>query len=172
MREVYAPAGFAAWRCGKLGERLGAIGDRMAQGDRPAHLQWRYIVLVAAGGAVGTALRAALSSLIPDPGVFPTTVFAINLVGAFVLGLLLEALERSGPDEGARVSARLLVGTGVLGGFTTYSALATATAELATAGQAGAAVAYALGTVVLGAVASVAGIAVARVMTRRRGATS
>lgn len=148
----------------------------MTQGDRPAHLQWRYVGLVAAGGAAGTALRAAVTLLFPDAGAgagaFPVAVFAVNLVGAFALGLLLEALARSGPDAGPRLGARLLIGTGVLGGFTTYSALATASAELAVAGLIGTAMAYALGTVVLGAVASVAGVAVGRLVSNGRGAAS
>lgn len=137
---------------------------------RPAHRQWRYIGLVAAGGALGTALRATVTLLVPEVEVFPVATFAVNLVGAFVLGLLLEALAWSGPDEGRRLSVRLLVGTGVLGGFTTYSALATATAGLTAAGLTWWAAAYALGTVLLGAVASIAGIAVGGLAGRRRGA--
>ena len=57
--------------------------------------------------------------------------------------------------------ARLFVGTGFLGGFTTYSALALDTAALAGAGLAGHAAAYGLGTVVVGAAASLVGILVA-----------
>lgn len=144
----------------------------MTQGGRPAHRQWRYIGLVAAGGAAGTALRAAVTLLVPDAGLFPVAVFGINLVGAFALGLLLEALARSGPDEGPRLGARLLAGTGVLGGFTTYSALATATAELTVAGHLATALTYAFGTVVLGAIASVAGIAAGRFASRGRGTAS
>ena len=52
----------------------------------------------------------------------------------------------------------LFAGTGFLGGFTTYSALATEVVQLGQAGLAAQAVAYALGTVLLGAVASRAGI--------------
>lgn len=81
---------------------------------------------MALGGAIGTGVREALSLTWPAAADgFPVTVFAINVVGAFVLGLLLEALSRLGPDEGRRRILRLFVGTGVLGGFTTYSALAT-----------------------------------------------
>lgn len=134
----------------------------------PPYRRWSLLGLVAAGGTIGTALRQGLLLLAPDLERFPITTFAINLAGAFALGVLLEVLARSGPDEGRRRSVRLLVGTGVLGGFTTYSALATATAVLAVTGLAGWAVAYALGTVVLGGAMSVAGIALGGAIARRR----
>jgi CrcB protein len=98
----------------------------------------------------------------------PVIILAINVVGAFALGCLLDSLTRRGADEGARRTARLLLGTGVLGGFTTYSALATGTSLLLTAGQAGAAIAYGLATVVLGGLATFAGIAAASVTQRSR----
>lgn len=138
-----------------------------AQPRRPAHLQWRYIALVAAGGAAGTALRAAFTPFEPEASPFPVTTFGINLTGAFVLGVLLEALARSGPDAGRRLGMRLFLGTGVLGGFTTYSALATASARLTVAGDLAWALAYGLGTVALGAVASLVGIALGSALGRR-----
>ncbi|MBD4267628.1 CrcB family protein, partial [Xanthomonas citri pv. citri] len=66
--------------------------------------------LVFAGGVVGTAVREALSLAFPAIGGVPVTIFAINVVGAFALGMLLEALVRCGPDVGARRSVRLFVG--------------------------------------------------------------
>lgn len=113
-----------------------------------------------------------MTLLVPEVEVFPVATFGVNLVGAFVLGALLEGLARSGPDTGRRLGARLFVGTGVLGGFTTYSALATATAELTSAGLPWWAAAYAFGTVLLGAVASVAGIAVGGRLGRDPGEAS
>jgi CrcB protein len=139
---------------------------------RPPYRQWRLLGLVALGGALGTTLRALVTMLVPADGAFPVATFAINLVGAFVLGLLLEVLTRSGPDDGWRRRTRLLVGTGVLGGFTTYSALATATAELTVDGFPWWAIGYALGTVVIGAVLSTAGIAFGAALTRTREARS
>ena len=134
----------------------------------PPYRRWSLLGLVAAGGTIGTALRQGLLLLAPDLERFPVTTFAVNLAGAFALGLLLEVLVRSGPDEGRRRGIRLFVGTGVLGGFTTYSALAVATATLTLGGLAGWAIAYALGTVVLGAAMSVAGIALGGAIARRR----
>ncbi|WP_371740714.1 CrcB family protein, partial [Frigoribacterium sp. CFBP 13712] len=89
------------------------------------HLRWRFIGLVALGGTIGTGLREALALSFPAaPGSIPVTILLINVVGAFALGLLLESLMRRGPDAGRRRDLRLFIGTGVLGGFTTYSALA------------------------------------------------
>ncbi|WP_317229986.1 CrcB family protein [Clavibacter sp. MX14-G9D] len=137
---------------------------------RPVHLRWSSLGLVALGGAAGTGIREALALTWPAPaGGIPVTILLINVVGAFALGALLERLARRGPDEGRRRVVRLLVGTGVLGGFTTYSSLATDAAVLA--GPAlGAALAYAGLTLVAGATASVAGIAAGAALHRRTAA--
>ena len=137
---------------------------------RPVHLTWRYLGLVAAGGTVGTALRALVTIAIPPLGHFPVATFGINILGAFLLGALLEALARRGPDEGRRRVVRLLVGTGVLGGFTTYSALAVDANMLLTRDTVGTALLYSLGTIVLGAVATWVGIALSAALHRRRDA--
>jgi CrcB protein len=131
------------------------------------HLRWRYLGLVGAGGAVGTAMREGLSLLVPPIGGIDLVVLGINIVGAFALGLLLEKLALRGTDEGGRRTARLLLGTGVLGGFTTYSTLATDSSILLANGQLWLASVYSLGTVVLGAIAAWAGIAVSAAIHRR-----
>ena len=136
---------------------------------RPLHLRGTAIVLVVAGGAVGTLLRYLLSLAIPDWNGMPLGIFIINVTGAFVLGWLLEALARGGPDEGGRRTARLLVGTGVLGGYTTYSTFAVDTDGLLLASQVDLSALYGLATVLVGAAASVAGIAVGAAVARRRG---
>ncbi|GAA2749320.1 fluoride efflux transporter FluC [Amnibacterium kyonggiense] len=118
------------------------------------------IAVVAAGGAVGTAAREGLALVVPPLGRVPLAILLINVVGAFVLGALLEALVRRGPDEGRRRLVRLAVGTGFCGGFTTFSTLAVATAELLRAGATGVALGYAVGSVVLGAVAAWTGVLV------------
>jgi CrcB protein len=134
---------------------------------RPPHTQWSFIGIVAVGGAIGTALRAVLARALPAVDGISWTILAINVVGAFCLGLLLEALALRGPDVGRRRTMRLFVGTGVLGGFTTYSTLADDTARLLDLGRWGAGGGYALLSVVLGLVAVVVGIAVATTLRRR-----
>ena len=127
--------------------------------ERAAHLRPSMLALVAAGGAVGTAAREGLA-LVAAPVVgMLVVILAINVVGAFVLGFLLEALLRRGADVGGRRLVRLAVGTGFCGGFTTYSAFAVLTAGLLRDGAASAAVLYAVLTVLLGAVATWAGLA-------------
>jgi CrcB protein len=135
---------------------------------RPVHLHWRYVGLVALGGMVGTAAREALTLMIPSVGAFPLAIFLINISGAFLLGVLLEGLARRGPDAGRRRTLRLLLGTGFLGGFTTYSALAAASALLL-GEQAGLALSYAIGTVLAGAMATWCGIAVGALASGRLG---
>ncbi|MCS5717336.1 CrcB family protein [Herbiconiux sp. CPCC 205763] len=135
---------------------------------RPAHLRIGYLGLVALGGMAGTAVREAISLGIAPIGGFPIAIFGINVLGAFVLGALLELLALRGPDEGRRRRIRLLVGTGVLGGFTTYSSFATDTAQLLADGSAGIAILYAFLTLLAGALATWAGIVVAMRLGRRR----
>lgn len=130
----------------------------MPAAERPVHLRWRNIGLVFLGGTLGTAARVALGRLVPPVAAIPVATGAINVVGAFLLGLLLERLARAGPDDRWRRDLRLGVGTGMLGGFTTYSALATDTATLVSAGRAAAAIGYALATLVLGLLAAAMGV--------------
>lgn len=136
--------------------------------DRPPHLSWRYLGVVFVGGAIGTAARAVLSSAFPADGGVDWAILTINVVGAFCLGLLLEALAHRGPDVGRRRTLRLTVGTGVLGGFTTYSTLADGTAQLLDTGRWAVGSGYALLTVVLGLAAVVAGMWIAVLLRPRR----
>jgi fluoride exporter len=81
-------------------------------------------VAVGLGGAVGAMLRFAIGRAMPTPsGAMPLSTLAINIVGSFVLGLLL----RGFPDLSS--SVRLALTVGVCGGFTTFS---TFSAELFT----------------------------------------
>ena len=128
---------------------------------RPPHLRWRFLALVALGGAIGTAIRALLAVAFPGCDGISWVILAINVVGAFCLGLLLEALALRGPDVRGRRTLRFFVGTGVLGGFTTYSTLADDTAQLLDVGRWGAGSGYALLSVVLGLGAVALGVLIA-----------
>ncbi len=127
----------------------------------PIHLHWRYIGLVFLGGALGTTARYLISAIIPPWLGLPLGTFLINIVGAFFLGVLLEVLALRGPDEGIRRNLRLFIGTGILGGFTTYSAFAVDTDGLLTSNAVAGSLVYAFATIVIGALASLAGIALA-----------
>ena len=124
-----------------------------------AHRDPVLLGIVFVGGALGTAIRSLLGDAFAGPsGSWPWTTLAINLSGAFLLGLLLEALVRSGTDTGTRRLARLGIGTGVMGGYTTYSTFMVETTQLSWLPAA----AYVVATVVLGAVLAWAGIAAAK----------
>ena len=148
-----------------------AMSDAELAAERPpepapaAHLSLPNIGLVAVGGAVGTALRYWLTLVLPPAHGIPVAILTANVLGAFVLGLLLEALSELGPDHGVSRRIRLGVGTGLLGGFTTYSTLATDTVTIGLAATP-IAIAYGVGTVVVGALASIVGIALARRLIR------
>lgn len=150
-----------SWRRLRLARLDNVAAHMTASGDhsaRPVYFRPAYLGAVWLGGAGGTAARYLLGSEVAGDTHLPLVTLMINVGGAFLLGLLLERLGRAGSDPGRRRLIRLFAGTGFLGGFTTYSALATDVVRLWQAGEAAQAVAYALGTVLLGAVASLAGI--------------
>lgn len=146
------------------------IGDRDGPAARPPHLRWRYLGLVFTGGVIGVGLREAVVLVLDLSTTIPWDILGVNLVGAFVLGAFLEGLARTGPDEGLRRVLRLTVGTGMIGGFTTYSALSLATASLLTGGHPLAGALYALVSVAIGPLASWAGIAIVATVHHRRAA--
>ena len=131
-------------------------------GGGPMHLRASSIALVWLGGTLGTGSRYLLTSVIPGPPQLPTAIFMINLVGAFLLGVVIERLAIGGPDRGARRRIRLLAGTGFLGGFTTYSTLAMDSVSLLHANRPTAFLMYALGTLILGALATRLGMGAGR----------
>lgn len=136
---------------------------------RRAHLRPGQLLLVFLGGVAGTAGREAVNLLLPALHGFPSATFAVNILGALLLGLLLESLDRAGSSPKSARRMRLLLGTGFMGGFTTYSTFAVDGALLLGAGSVGLGVLYALGCVVLGTTASWCGILLGATR-RRRGA--
>jgi CrcB protein len=113
------------------------------------------------GGAVGAGSREGLSLAIPELNDVPISIVIINIVGAFLLGFLYQAVTRLRSDESRAKTLKLLLGTGFCGGFTTYSSLATDSAVLLRDDRVATAVAYALVTVLVGACATWLGIVVA-----------
>lgn len=128
------------------------------------------ILLVFVGGSLGTGTRWLISTVVPTPQQWPLGIFVINVVGAFALALLLEWLTRDGPDRDGRRALRLVAGTGFLGGFTTYSALAVDSVMLLESARPLAGLGYAVLTLMLGGLASWCGLRLARV--GQRAATS
>ncbi|EFP57929.1 putative protein CrcB [Dermacoccus sp. Ellin185] len=112
------------------------------------HRRISMVALVALGGAAGAVARAGVAAAMHAPW----ATLTVNLVGAFVLGGLLEFFTRAGD----RPAWRLLLGTGFCGAFTTYSTFAREVAER----SAGSGVGLAVAEVALGLVAAAAGAVV------------
>jgi fluoride exporter len=93
---------------------------------------WTFVLVSLAGGG-GAAGRFVADALIRSRvrGHFPIATVLVNLTGSFALGLL------AGSASGAHSTTLAILGTGLLGGFTTFSASAVETTRLALAGRAG-----------------------------------
>ena len=112
-------------------------------------------VWAAAGGALGALARAGIAELLPrDPGGWPWATLLVNLLGCLLLGALLTVLAGRRPS-GERI--KIFLGTGVLGGFTTYSAFALEVTDLVGAGRPAAAAGYVAVSVLGGVLAVAAG---------------
>ena len=117
------------------------------------------LLFVALGGALGSALRYLVNITLPrlmGHG-FPYATMTVNVVGSFLMGVLVVVLAMKG---GTRFAPFLM--TGVLGGFTTFSAFSLDAATLWKAGEVTTAAGYVIGSVVLGLAALFAGMAFAR----------
>jgi CrcB protein len=119
------------------------------------------LLAVALGGALGSVSRWLVALALPSPaGGFPWATFAVNLAGSCAIGAA--AAWSAAPDD----PWRLALVTGLLGGFTTYSAFAGETLALLRSGAAAGAAAYVTATVLGGLAAAGLGLAAAQA-TRR-----
>lgn len=115
---------------------------------------------VALGGALGSLGRWGVADVLPhSPGELPWSTVLVNLTGAVLLGLLLGLL--AGPRPRHHL-LRPLLGTGLLGGWTTFSTATLDAHALADAGRLPIAGAYLVGSVVVGLVAAWLGLRVGR----------
>jgi CrcB protein len=119
------------------------------------------VLVVAAGGALGALARYSISLLIA--GVwkrdFPLATFLINVSGSFILGFFMAwSVERAALDP----LWRLLVATGFVGAYTTFSTFELETYVLSDAGARGLALLYVIGSVAAGFIAVSLGIMLGR----------
>jgi CrcB protein len=113
-------------------------------------------LLAAVGGALGSLARWGIALALPrSAGHWPWATLTVNLAGCLLLGVLLAVLAARRPDDD---HLRTFLGTGVLGGFTTFSAFAVEVADLLRAGAPLVAVGYVAASVIGGLVAVTAGI--------------
>jgi CrcB protein len=109
------------------------------------------LLAVAAGGAVGGLARWGLAEALPHArDEFPWSTLLTNVAGCFALGVLMVVVVERLPSSRL---VRPFLGTGLLGGFTTFSTYAVDTRDLLAAGRPALAAAYLLATLVLGLLA-------------------
>ncbi len=117
------------------------------------------LLVVALGGAIGSSARYLVNIAVPrlmGHG-FPYATMVVNVLGSFLMGVLVVVLAHKG---GTRFAPFLM--TGLLGGFTTFSAFSLDAVKLWEAGQTASAAGYVLGSVGLALVGLFAGMAFAR----------
>ncbi|MFE9607339.1 fluoride efflux transporter CrcB [Streptomyces sp. NPDC006012] len=123
--------------------------------------QAQALAVIAVGGSAGASARYAASLLWPTGAAdFPWTTLGVNAVGCFVIGVFLAAI-----IEGwsAHPLLRPFFGTGVLGGFTTFSTYCVDIERLVREGRVGLALAYLVATVVI----ALAAVRIGATVTRR-----
>ncbi|HWF27615.1 MAG TPA: fluoride efflux transporter CrcB [Mycobacterium sp.] len=127
----------------------------MAQHD------YRELVAVFAGGALGALARAVLSTLAGDDSAsWPWPTFTVNIVGAFLVGYFTTRLLERLPLSSYR---RPLLGTGLCGGLTTFSTMQVETLKMIEHGHWGLAAGYTVTSILLGLLA----VHLATVLVRR-----
>ncbi|MBS9720376.1 fluoride efflux transporter CrcB [Tianweitania sp. BSSL-BM11] len=121
------------------------------------------LLLVAAGGAVGASLRHLVNagSARLTTTAFPWWTIVINILGSLIMGLLVGWLARR---SGTSDALRLFVATGMLGGFTTFSAFSLDFATLWQRGEVMGAFGYVAASVIVSLIAVFAGLWVARIL--------
>ncbi|MFU7528845.1 fluoride efflux transporter CrcB [Qipengyuania sp. ASV99] len=119
---------------------------------------------VALGGGVGALMRfqvgRAAAHFIGTAGGFPWATLAVNVIGSLLMGVLLGWLARSSHTPQSAETIRLLLGVGLLGGFTTFSAFSAEMITLIHRGQMLQGLAYGSVSVLAGMAAFLAGLVV------------
>ena len=127
--------------------------------------RWDVLAVIAVGGSLGSLARYGVGRLLPwHQDGFPWATFVENVSGGLALGVLMVFLLDVWPPNRY---ARPFLGVGVLGGYTTFSAYMLETRDLFASGQAGTALAYLLGSLVVGLAAVWLGLGTARALVRR-----
>lgn len=129
------------------------------------------VAVISVGGGLGSVARYGVGRLWPVPaGSFPVSTLAINVLGSLLLGMLVVAVtEVWRPHRLIRPA----LGTGVLGGFTTFSTFAAEDRALLGDGRLATAAGYLAASVIIGVLAAAAGMTlVRRLEPRLRIATS
>ena len=123
----------------------------------------RLLLLVTVGGAIGSAGRYLVGIGVARAmgTAFPWSTLTVNIVGSFLMGLLADTILRR---YGGSPEMRAFLATGVLGGFTTFSAFSLDTATLIGRGESGPALGYIIASVAISLAALYAGGALSRAL--------
>ena len=121
----------------------------------------RLVLLACAGGAIGAGVRFMIAEWFAERGwaTFPWSTFLINITGSTLMGLVVGILASRAV---AAPELRVFIATGVLGGYTTFSAYSLDAWLLGERGHWGAAALYVVGSVVLSIAGLGAGLYLAR----------
>jgi CrcB protein len=134
----------------------------------PPHFRLILILYVFIGGCFGAFARYGVIENLPTlANGWPLATTFTNLLGAFALGMLLEGLSRLGEDGGTLRVTRLVLGTGFIGAFTTYSTFVVDTHSLIATGNMVTVVWYVLSTLIGGLILCGLGIRIAAIHHQR-----
>lgn len=126
------------------------------------------VLIVAAGGAVGSVMRLYMTGLIAPLSLssgFPFGTMTVNIIGSLLMGILTGMMARFSEDGYGSSALYMFFGTGVLGGFTTFSAFSFDAVRLVNSGQWLTAMIYVSVSVILSIAALLLGMWFIRVMT-------
>lgn len=131
---------------------------------RTVRERWDILLVIALGGSLGSLARWGVGEVLPHkPSEVPVSTLTVNVLGSFLLGLLMVFVLEVWPPTRY---VRPFLGVGVMGGFTTFSTFMLDNRAMAAAGAPVLALAYTVATVVLVLLAVAAGVVTARVLAR------
>ena len=116
----------------------------------------KLILAIGTGSFIGGILRYLLSQIIQAKflSAFPFGTMGVNIIGCFLIGLVFGLADRGNLSQ----EWRLFLATGLLGGFTTFSAFSNETVSMLRDGQLGYAAIYISSSIIIGLIATFIGI--------------
>lgn len=131
----------------------------------PPRIHTTALAAIAVGGALGALARWVVAEALPhEPGQVPWDTLLTNVSGCLLIGVLMVLVVERWPEH---TLVRPFLGTGFLGGFTTFSTYAVDTRSLLAADRPGVALGYVAATLLVGLVAVVAALRLTERAVRR-----
>jgi fluoride exporter len=115
----------------------------------------RLVLAIGLGSFVGGSSRYLLSQFVNSRlgSDFPAGTFAVNIIGSFLIGIIMALFERDMISD----DWRIFLATGIMGGFTTFSAFSLEAVRLIRGGETSVAITYVVATVIAGLISTAAG---------------